>query len=39
MGRTADEIEKVFAGFERKIKTTEYLTDGPNKLLIFFHND
>jgi len=29
MGRTADEIIKVFAGFERKIKTTEYLRMPP----------
>jgi len=29
MGRTADEIKKVFAGFERKIKTTEYLRMPP----------
>lgn len=29
MGRSADEIKKVFAGFERKIKTTEYLRMPP----------
>jgi NAD+ synthase len=29
MGRTADEVEKVFGGFERKIKTTEYLRMPP----------
>jgi NAD+ synthase len=29
MGRTVDEIKKVFAGFERKIKTTEYLRMPP----------
>jgi NAD+ synthase len=29
MGRTADEVEKVFGGFERKIKTTEYLRMAP----------
>lgn len=29
MERTADEINKVFAGFERKIKTTEYLRMTP----------
>jgi NAD+ synthase len=29
MDRTADEIEKVFGGFERKIKTTEYLRMPP----------
>lgn len=29
MERTADEIKKVFAGFERKIKTTEYLRMPP----------
>ena len=29
MGSTADEIKKVFAGFERKIKTTEYLRMPP----------
>jgi NAD+ synthase len=29
MGKTADEILKVFAGFERKIKTTEYLRMTP----------
>jgi NAD+ synthase len=32
MGRTAEEVEKVFNGFERKIKTTEYLRLAP----IFF---
>jgi len=31
MGRTADEVKKVFAGFERKIKTTEYLRMSPLK--------
>jgi NAD+ synthase len=29
MERTADEIKKVFAGFERKIKTTQYLRMPP----------
>ena len=29
MGRTTDEVIKVFAGFERKIKTTEYLRMQP----------
>jgi NAD+ synthase len=29
MDRTADEVRKVFAGFERKIKTTEYLRMPP----------
>jgi NAD+ synthase len=29
MGKTAEEIKKVFAGFERKIKTTEYLRMSP----------
>ena len=29
MGRTSDEIKKVFAGFERKIKTTQYLRMPP----------
>jgi NAD+ synthase len=29
MGRTVDEINKVFAGFERKIKTTQYLRMPP----------
>jgi NAD+ synthase len=29
MGRSADEVEKVFSGFERKIKTTEYLRMPP----------
>ena len=29
IGRTADEVEKVFGGFERKIKTTEYLRMPP----------
>jgi NAD+ synthase len=29
MGRTTDEIMKVFAGFERKIRTTEYLRMAP----------
>lgn len=29
MGRTSDEIKKVFSGFERKIKTTEYLRMPP----------
>ena len=29
MDKTADEIKKVFAGFERKIKTTEYLRMPP----------
>jgi NAD+ synthase len=29
MGRTVDEIKKVFAGFERKIKTTRYLRMPP----------
>lgn len=29
MGRTADEIKKVFTGFERKIKSTEYLRMPP----------
>jgi len=29
MERTADEVKKVFAGFERKIKTTEYLRMPP----------
>lgn len=29
MGRTAEEVEKVFNGFERKIKTTEYLRMAP----------
>ena len=29
MGRTADEMRKVFSGFERKIKTTEYLRMPP----------
>jgi NAD+ synthase len=29
MGRTPDEVLKVFAGFERKIKTTEYLRMPP----------
>lgn len=32
MGKTADEIKKVFSGFERKIKTTDYLRMPP----IFF---
>ena len=29
MGRTSDEIKKVFTGFERKIKSTEYLRMPP----------
>ena len=29
MKRTPDEIEKIFAGFERKIRTTEYLRMPP----------
>jgi len=29
MNRTPDEIEKIFAGFERKIRTTEYLRMPP----------
>jgi NAD+ synthase len=29
MGRTVDEIKKVFAGFERKIKTARYLRMPP----------
>jgi hypothetical protein len=29
MGRTVDEIKKVFAGFERKIMTTQYLRMPP----------
>jgi NAD+ synthase len=29
MGRTVEEIKKVFAGFERKVKTTEYLRMAP----------
>jgi len=29
MGRSAEEVEKVFNGFERKIKTTEYLRMAP----------
>jgi NAD+ synthase len=29
MGKTVDEIKKVFAGFERKIKTTQYLRMPP----------
>jgi NAD+ synthase len=29
MGRTVDEIKKIFAGFERKIKTTRYLRMPP----------
>ena len=29
MGKTADEIKKVFEGFERKIKTTDYLRMTP----------
>ncbi len=29
MARTTDEVKKVFAGFERKIKTTEYLRMAP----------
>jgi NAD+ synthase len=29
MDRTTDEVKKVFAGFERKIKTTEYLRMAP----------
>ena len=29
MGRTAEEVKNVFAGFERKIKTTEYLRMSP----------
>ena len=31
MGRTADEVLRVFASFERKIKTTEYLRMAPLK--------
>lgn len=29
MGRTREEVERVFGGFERKIKTTEYLRTPP----------
>ena len=29
MGRTAEEVKKVFSGFERKIRTTEYLRMPP----------
>jgi NAD+ synthase len=29
MGRSAEDVEKVFNGFERKIKTTEYLRMAP----------
>jgi NAD+ synthase len=31
MGRTADEVQRVYASFERKIKTTEYLRMAPLK--------
>jgi NAD+ synthase len=31
MGRTPDEVQRLFAGFERKMKTTEYLRMAPLK--------
>jgi NAD+ synthase len=36
MDKTADEISKIFAGFERKIKTTEYLRMSPLTTNILF---